>query len=441
MKNHRLTLHLLLIILLGGLVYCNTLSVPFVLDDLESITSNESIRRLGNFLPGGSGLDFHLRRSVAYFTFALNYHFGGLAVSGYHLFNLFVHLGTALLVYALLRLTFRTPLLATSRLASQGGSVALLAALFFVVHPIQTQAVTYIVQRLTSLCTLFYLLSLVLYTLARLCREESGNWRGRPLLLLATSVAAALLAIFTKEIAFTLPFAALLYEACFFRGAWRPRLLPLLPLLLTLPIIPFLVLTGGELSAVGTLQNYRIDIPRWHYLLTQFPVIATYLRLLIWPIDQNLDYDYPVYTTLFTAPVFSSLLLILALLALAGWLYQRTTERAKDFQAVIPGTDPAWRLAAFGLRPLLVLPYPVGRIERDAFGRRDLRAPSLPAGGRSLHIPGGRDCVLDAGEFNCATATVDTVPHRRSDDHFECGGLAAQPGVEKRAESLGRCCA
>ena len=337
--------HLGLVLLLGTLAYANSFDVPFVLDDLESIVGNESIRSLGNFLPGGSGLDFHFRRAAAYFTFALNYHFGGLEVFGYHLFNLVVHLCTALLVYALVRLSFRTPALSVSRLGSHVGSVALLAALFFVVHPIQTQAVTYIVQRLTSLCTLFFLLSLVLYALARLVREKNGNWSGRPLLLLAGSVVAAVVAMFTKEIAFTLPFAALLYESCFFRGAWRQRLPALLPLLLTLPIIPLLVLAGGELSTGGTLQQTRIDIPRWHYLLTQFPVIASYLRLLIWPVGQNLDYDYPVYTTFFTPPVFLSFLLLTAFFLLAVYFYGYKFKRFPESRIPIPDS----RLIAFGI--------------------------------------------------------------------------------------------
>lgn len=331
--------HLALILLLGILVYANSFDVPFVFDDLESIVGNESIRNLGNFLPGGSGFDFHFRRWVAYFTFALNYRFGGYQLFGYHLVNLAIHLGTALLVYALVRLVFRTPQLANSRLAPQAGLAAVLAALFFVAHPVQTQAVTYVVQRLTSLCTCFYLLALVLYVAARL---DPGPGRRRPLLL-GGAVAAAVLAMFTKEIAFTLPLAALLVEATCFRGPWRQRLPVLLPLLLTLVIIPVLVLAGGELSAGGTLRQARLDIPRAHYLLTQFPVIATYLRLLVLPVGQNIDYDYPVYTTPFTPPVFLSGLLLAGVLGAGLWLYRKNGEGEAK------AADPAWRLVAFGI--------------------------------------------------------------------------------------------
>lgn len=350
MKNsplhHPLT-HLALILLLGTLAYSNSLRVPFVLDDLESIVRNETIRSLGNFLPGGSGLDFHFRRWVAYFTFALNYRIGGLNVTGYHVANLAIHLGSAALVYVLGRLTFRTPFLAGSRLSPKAGIVALLAALLFVAHPVQTQAVTYVVQRLTSLCTFFYLLSLALYLWGRLRLEESQPRPLRAWLPLAGAVLAALLAMFTKEIAFTLPLAALLCEFSFFRGAWRQRVLFLLPLLLTLVIIPLLVLTGRELSAEGTLLQARTDIPRGDYLLTQLPVIVTYLRLLLLPIGQNLDYDYPVYRTFFTPPVFLSFILLAGLLGLAIWLYRKSTPYAQHASSP-QSPAPELRLIAFG---------------------------------------------------------------------------------------------
>jgi Flp pilus assembly protein TadD len=351
--------HVLLILLLGSLAYANSLRVPFFIDDFESIANNEIIRDLGNFLPGGSGWEFLPRRVVGYFTFALNYRFGGLDVTGYHLFNLAVHLSTALAVYALVRLTYRSPRLAGSTLVPQAGTVALLAALFFVAHPLQTQAVTYIVQRLASLCTLFYLLSLVLYAAARLrfetlpltVRGGSGliPERCRAPLLLTGSVVAALLAMGTKEIAFTLPLVVLLYEASFFRGKWLRRMLYLLPLLLTLPLIPWSILTSDAVNplASGFEEQLRAhtDLPRLHYLFTQIRVIVTYLRLLILPTGQNVDYDYPVFTSFFTPPVFLSFLLLAALFSLALCLYGFRSRDSDDAQ----GTTGDYRLVAFGI--------------------------------------------------------------------------------------------
>lgn len=352
LRHHPLT-HILITLLLGTLAYANSFGVPFVFDDLEGITGNEVIRDLRNFLPGGPGYEYS-RRWVGMLSFALNYRLGGLDVTGYHLFNLAVHLGTAALVYVLVLLAFRTPRLVDSQLAPRATTAALLAALFFVAHPVQTQAITYIVQRLASLCTFFYLLSLVLYVWGRLRLEAAGDQtpatRPQPLITalpFAGSLLAAVLAMFTKEIAFTLPLAALLFELCFFQGEWRKRLLLLLPLLLTLAIIPVLVLTSQELTAAGTFVQTRVEIPRLHYLFTQFPVIVTYLRLLLLPINQNLDYDYPIYTTFFTPPVALSFLLLTGLLTLAIWLFRKSATR-QPAPSPQP-TAPELRLIAFGI--------------------------------------------------------------------------------------------
>ena len=336
--------HLLLILLIGGMAYSNSFQAPFTLDDLTSIVHNPWIGKPGDFLPGGPGYEFMPRRWVVYLSLSLNHYFGGLEVGGYHLVNLSIHLATALLVYALVILTFRTPNLATSRLTEQ----APIAALLFVAHPVQTQAVTYVVQRLTSLATFFYLASLVLYVLARLGgekRRDGGSWQ--TVLLLTAATMAALLAMKSKEIAFTLPLAAALYEWCFFRDAWSRRLLFLLPLLATLLIIPLGIMIGAGEAGTGVGEQLRAqtDIPRLHYLITQLRVIVTYLRLLILPLNQNLDYDYPIFTTFLTLPVILSCLLLLGLLLLAGYLFHRSApSRSPSFSG-----DPALRLVAFGI--------------------------------------------------------------------------------------------
>ena len=367
MVHKRLThplIHALVILLAGFLAYANTFGAPFVFDDLKAILHNPVIQDLGNYLPGGAGHADNPRRFVGYFTFALNYHFGGFDVAGYHLFNIAVHLCTALLVYVLIRLTFRTPVMSRSRLAPQTGTVALLAALLFVVHPVQTQAVTYIVQRLTSLATMFYLLSMALYVAGRLRLEsrgpkpESGETPHESritgysfLFFFVGSILFGLLAMKTKEIAFTLPLAALLYEACFFQGGWRRRLLLVSPLLLTLPLIPGSILLAGgdspENEVVALEQQLRAhsEIPRWHYLITQFRVILTYMRLLFLPIGQSVDYDYPLYTTFFTPPVFLSAALLAGLLGLAAYLF-RAGSRMGDLSRP-PRAE--LRFLAFGL--------------------------------------------------------------------------------------------
>jgi len=380
---------ILLILLAGTAVYANIFHVPFVLDDARSIIDNPVIKNLANFYANSSGYEYLPNRVVAFLTFALNYHFGGLAVSGYHAVNLFIHLVTAILVYALLSLTLKTPFFSgrESVVWSQDSGVKpqtsnleprtwipLFAALLFVTHPVQTQAVTYVVQRLTSLTTLFYLFSVVLYVKARLHLDLHSGFRIqhtaertvsrltaqpgpeasflalRVCFLMSGSVIAAILAMKTKEIAFTLPLAILLYEGCFFRGSWKRRLLVLLPLLATVLIVPLTVLgldgsVGDILSDTGDQLRVQSEISRLDYLFTQFRVIATYLRLLILPVNQNLDYDYPLYTSFLTPPVVLSFLLLMAFFILAVYLSWRTRYgRIRQVE-----NESALRLIAFGI--------------------------------------------------------------------------------------------
>ena len=367
---------ILLILLAGILAYANSFHVPFVLDDERSIIQNEIIRNLANFYANSSGYHYLPNRYVAILSFALNYHFGGLNVVGYHIVNLIIHLGSALLVYVLIRLTFRTPFFkpeegigsdTDSTWLSPTGFIPLCAALLFVIHPVQTQAVTYVVQRMTSLATLFYLLAVALYVSARLASEkstdaqpESGHGVGRlkPGLLIAGAVLAAVLAMLTKPIAFTLPLAVLLYEVCFFRGSWKRRLPWLLPLLATFPIVPMTVLNFAGSSSnllldAGEQLRSGTGLSRLDYLFTQFRVIVTYLRLLVLPVNQNLDYDYPVYTTFFTPPVFLSFLLLAALFVLAVYLFWRT-RFARMHQMAGEAGSAASQTLFFSLSPRLI---------------------------------------------------------------------------------------
>ncbi|MEJ2201525.1 MAG: hypothetical protein P8X63_11020, partial [Desulfuromonadaceae bacterium] len=105
----------LLILVVGILVYANSFHVPFILDDYLWIETNDVIRNPANFLPGGPGYAASPTRFVGLLSFALNYRFSGLELFGYHLVNLGIHLGCALLVYALLRLTLETPLLTAGK--------------------------------------------------------------------------------------------------------------------------------------------------------------------------------------------------------------------------------------------------------------------------------------------------------------------------------------
>lgn len=287
LKKYRQMLGLLAILLAVLVVYGRTLHVPWYLDDYVTIVNAPLIRDLR----ASFGALF-APRGVAIFTFALNHHFGGLAFPGYHLVNIAIHaVASCLTGLLLLRIVPGRPLL------------ALLGALLFAVHPLQTQAVTYVTQRMTSLSALFILLAIYLYVRAREGRPAGGAGRelAHPGFYLG-SLCAGALAIFTKENAVILPVLLFLFEIFFISApagkGWR-RILPILPFLLA-PVIYscarfFIPLfTGTPLGALASYGDAAAPVSPLRYFVTELSVFWIYLRLFLLPYGQVIEYEYPV---------------------------------------------------------------------------------------------------------------------------------------------------
>ncbi|HYA87589.1 MAG TPA: tetratricopeptide repeat protein [Nitrospirota bacterium] len=361
----RPAIHIVLILIIGLAAYSNTFNVPFQFDDLDLIQSNPVIKSLDNFFLNTSGYEYNPQRCITYLTFAINYYFGQYDVTGYHIVNLAIHVTNAMLVYFLALLSFNI-------LSGQAGQdphspeesrpnysrmIALFSALLFAAHPIQTQAVTYIYQRLTSLATMFYLLSLVAYIMARNSGASSkGRRKATSATLYLLSITSAVLAMKTKEIAFTLPIIIVLYEVVFFRTTFKKKILLVLPILLTLVIIPISLIginkpLGEILSDISAKSRLQTGMPRWDYLVTQMRVITTYVRLLFLPYRQNIDYDYPIYHSLLTPSVFFSFLFLLSIFGTGVYLLYRSRLSARPTAA-----GPAGNFRK-GVFPLPFLPY------------------------------------------------------------------------------------
>ena len=343
--------HYLLILVIAVLAYSNSFDSPFQWDESDFIVRNPIVRNLEYFWAPSQakGIDpdytmFLKTRYLGYLTFALNYQLNGFEVLGYHVFNVAIHLLNAILVYLFIRLTFQTPFLRGSRLQEGSTLIALFSALLFVSHPVQTEAVTYIFQRHASLVTFFYLLCVVLYVQWRLKNEEKGGSLLHSLLLYGSSFLACILAMKTKENAFTLPLSLTVYELFFFSGPKKKRLLRLIPFYLTLAIIPLTIV--GTDRPFEKIIGHIVDpasfltkgVPQEVYLFTQFRVLVTYMRLLFLPIQQNLDYDYPLYQSFLIPQVFLSLLLHLVVLGVAVYLFYRSRRTLRD-----------WRFISFGI--------------------------------------------------------------------------------------------
>jgi len=371
LQNSRI-LHILLLIVIGLLAYSNTFHASFHLDDERVIVRNPIIKDLKYFINPSEARQFNghfeypsfRSRYISYLTFALNYRLHGLDVKGYHAVNIVIHICNALLIYFLVLLTFRTPAMKEIPLRDYEQYIALYTALLFVAHPIQTEAVTYVWQRIASLSAFFYLLSVILFIKWRL-RTQSTEHRqqnadnppnnpraGRKQTTETTnifslksvfwyigSVFSAVLAMNTKETAFTLPAVIIIYDILFFRGGFSKRVPAIFPFLFTMLIVPLNHMTAGIteeglISRIGSTTRFLTDISRTDYLLTQFRVIMTYLRLIFLPVNQNLDYDYKIYTSITEPEVFLSFIFLSGLSLLALWLVRSGGYR---------------RLAGFGL--------------------------------------------------------------------------------------------
>ena len=310
-----------LILLLGTLTYSNTLHSSFHLDDIGSIVNNLAIRNILNLQ---AIWNFWPTRFITYFSVAFNYHLSQLNVFSYHLFNLAVHLSSGVLVWWFMLLTFSTPAMKAQKITKHAKLIALFVGLVFITHPIQTQGVTYIIQRAASLVTLFYLVSLSLYVKSRLLQQQGESLVASRLFYYG-SLIAVVMAMFTKEVAITLPLMVLFYETCFLKRKEDLSWKYLIPFFMTLLIIPLTMFLTKSVDFIGMrrLSEDPSNISSWQYLFTQLRVIVIYLRLIFIPINQNLDYYYPIAKNLTLLPILASFILLVSILTIAIKIFSK----------------------------------------------------------------------------------------------------------------------
>lgn len=296
-------LALLAIAALTVLAYYPGMSGGFYFDDEQNLLEAAALHweSLSASNVSAALRDAHLRsRPVANLSLAANHLFAGLDPAPYHWTNLAIHLAAGLALYWVIRLFQR----------HHGGgrcdrNIALLAVLLFLVHPLNIQATTYVVQRMTSLSTLFLLLALGSYVSGR-CGSGSVSRRGW--YLLATMAFA--LAAGSKELGLLLLPLLLLYEACFHGTAWLDgfkRLARQAGLPLTIGAVAACVLLAGWLAWTYTAGHFHggETIPSRNFsgierVLTQGRVQVFYLTLLLWPSPSrlSLDHDFAVSQSL-----------------------------------------------------------------------------------------------------------------------------------------------
>jgi tetratricopeptide (TPR) repeat protein len=292
--NHKVV-PLFALLFLCIICYSNSINSPFVFDDYPNIVDNKSVHvdevTLENLYSAGFK-SLMPSRPLANISFALNYYFDKLEVKNYHLFNISIHFINGLLVYLFSRIIFGQIALIKQSTVFQINSseivmMSLFAAAIFVSHPIQTQSVTYIVQRMNSLATMFYLTSLIFYLMGRLSARVIKRF-----VLYVVCLASFGLALACKEISATLPAAILLLEWFLFQDAniknFKNNSLLIAVMITAIGIAALYFLGGDPLERI--LSDYRIrDFTIGERLLTECRVIVFYITLLFLPLPSRLN--------------------------------------------------------------------------------------------------------------------------------------------------------
>lgn len=362
-----------MVILLAGLItYANSFSGTFVLDDDKHVLDNPRILTLWPLSDTLGG-----RRPVVDLSLAINYALGGLETWGYHAFNLAVHLLAGLTLFGVVRRTLESRPVDTvfKRRSTQ---LALVVAVLWLVHPLQTQSVTYIIQRAEALMGLFYLLTL--YCVIRglesdrqtrpFDRQSVRPFSRRNVWYLAAMLCCAA-GMGSKAVMVTAPVAVLLYDRVFASGSFGESLRRRWGLYVGLCSTWLILFLCGVVSGVfrGSARGATVgfgyqSISPLEYLVTQFGVIVHYLRLAVWPRPLCLDYGWEVAEHVWLSASLG--VIIVSALCLALWAIVRGWTNGyvglvfflvlAPTSSFVPIKDPAFEHRMYlPLAPVIVL--------------------------------------------------------------------------------------
>ena len=309
-----------IIAIIGLLAYSNSFDVPFYFDDYANIQHPDvQINDISRDTISKALLDGHIRsRPVSNFSFALNHYFSGDRVQSYHLVNVFIHCLAGIILFFLFKETCKTP--AVELPHKDSWLIAFFAALIWVSHPLCTQSVTYVVQRMNSLSSMFYIVSLLFYIVARRCiGERKKKWTIESVTFFLLALAAGFLAMGSKEIAATLPLTIFIYEFYFFRKSnvkWLKKNIVWIGVIVLIPVALAWFYTNGNLEGALLAKYETRSFTLEQRLLTQPRVIMIYLSLIFYPHPDRLFLDHDVSLSSGLFDPFTTLLSISGLVAI-----------------------------------------------------------------------------------------------------------------------------
>ena len=324
-NNSRCGLSFILLFILVVLSYSNTFNSSWHLDDYHSIVNNRflhineaSFKSLTDVITRGY---VNFTRPLANLTFSLNWYLGKDDVTGYHIVNIGIHVLASFFLFLTILFLFKTPNLKDKLSKENEFFISLLSAVLWAVNPIQTQAVTYIVQRMASMAAMFYIAGIFLYIKGRL--SDSAY---KKTILYFCIFLTYILALGTKENTITLPLSLILVEIIFFQDFGKPEIrrkffwiAAVITIIITFAGI-FLFIGTNTLNIFKGYEN-RYFTPG-ERLLTEARVVVNYLSLIFYPAPTRLsiEHDIDVSTSFFhpwtTMP---SIIIIVILIGLGIW--------------------------------------------------------------------------------------------------------------------------
>jgi len=275
------------------IIYSNSFHNAWHFDDHANIVNNHHIH-IKSFSWDEIKNSFfglkqeRLSRPLSYFSFAVNHYFGGTNVFGYHVVNFIIHYLATVFLFLFVFNMLKTPVL-REKYEHIAYPVALLTTFFWSINPIQVSSVTYIVQRMSSMAGLFYVMSMFFYLKGRATRYPQSIY------FYVLSGFAGLAAMLSKENAVMLPVSIMLFDLFFIQGITKESIRKLIKFIifpLIVILLAGLIYTGGFSKLVS---GYEIrDFTLIQRLLTEPRVIIFYISLLFFPVTSRLTLLYDV---------------------------------------------------------------------------------------------------------------------------------------------------
>ena len=315
-------------------IYSNTFDASWHFDDESNILENKPLHlttlNLENikktFFASWKKGDARLYRPAACLSFALNYYFGGAEVYGYHMVNLIIHFLSSVFLFLFVYHTLNLPLL-KQRYGSNSYFIALLSALLWALNPMQTQAVTYVVQRMTSMAGMFSIMAMYFYLKGRISTQNPFKTAH----YIACCI-CGILAMGSKENAVMIPMVILLYDLFLIQGVTKENIkrysfFLLIAVLICLALA--LLLAGPSILdpkwIVAGYQNRGFSLSE--RLLTEPRVILFYVSLLLYPMPDRLclEHSITLSTGLITpiSTIISIIVIVLIFCLACAWARKR----------------------------------------------------------------------------------------------------------------------